>query len=120
MYLDHLNRSVFRGIKHALIETHRKPLRNISEFVKGYFASSKLRLKDRHQTYAPHKMSRRCDEDLHLWLKDKKNSFRFGIPTAENKTKFRELAEGLNSRVGRSNIDKGIVSKNGEETKNKN
>lgn len=55
--------------------------RNISDFVKKvYFAYFKLKLGDQDKPWAPHKVCRRCEEDLRLWFKRKKNSFRFGIP----------------------------------------
>ena len=55
--------------------------RNISDFVKKvYFAYFKLKLGDQDKPWAPHKVCRRCEEDLRLWFKGKKNSFRFGIP----------------------------------------
>jgi hypothetical protein len=43
----------------------KKQHRNISDFVK---------------TWAPHKVCSVCVEDLRLWSKCKKNSFRFGVP----------------------------------------
>nr|CAH7720491.1 unnamed protein product [Callosobruchus chinensis] len=55
--------------------------RNISDFVrKVYFAYFKLKLGDQDKPWAPHKVCRRCEEDLRLWFKGKKNAFRFGIP----------------------------------------
>lgn len=61
--------------------TVKSQQRNISEFVKKvYFAYFKLKLGDQDKTWAPHKVCRRCEEDLRLWFKGKKNSFRFGIP----------------------------------------
>ncbi|PNF16265.1 hypothetical protein B7P43_G11640, partial [Cryptotermes secundus] len=47
---------------------------------KVYFAYFKLKLGNQDKPWAPHKVCRRCEEDLHLWFKGKKNSFRFGIP----------------------------------------
>lgn len=48
--------------------------------MKVYFAYFKLKLGDQDKPWAPHKVCRRCEEDLRLWFKGKKNSFRFGIP----------------------------------------
>lgn len=61
--------------------TVKKQQRNISEFVKKvYFAYFNLKLGDQDKDWAPHKVCRRCEEDLRLWSKGKKKSFRFGIP----------------------------------------
>ncbi|GBN99541.1 hypothetical protein AVEN_257229-1 [Araneus ventricosus] len=46
---------------------------------KVYFAYFKLKLGDQDKPRAPHKVCRRCEEDLRLWFKGKQNSFRFGI-----------------------------------------
>ena len=55
--------------------------RNVSDFVKKvYFAYFKLKLGDQDKAWAPHKVCRRCEEDLRLWFNGKKTSFRFGIP----------------------------------------
>ncbi|KAL4716801.1 hypothetical protein ACJJTC_001957 [Scirpophaga incertulas] len=55
--------------------------RNISDYVKKvYFAYFKLILGDQDKAWTPHKVCRRCDEDLRLWFKSKKTAFRFGIP----------------------------------------
>ncbi|GBM27629.1 hypothetical protein AVEN_35283-1 [Araneus ventricosus] len=44
---------------------------NISYFVKKvYFAYFKLQLGDQDKPWAPHKVCRRCEEDLRLWFKD--------------------------------------------------
>ncbi|GFT99819.1 uncharacterized protein NPIL_27951 [Nephila pilipes] len=37
-------------------------------------------LGDQDKAWAPHKVLRTCEEDLCLWFKGKKNSFRYGIP----------------------------------------
>lgn len=61
--------------------TVKRQQRNINDFVKKvYFAYFKLKLGDQDKPWAPHKVCRRCEEDLRLWFKGKKNSFRFGIP----------------------------------------
>lgn len=61
--------------------TIKSQQRNISDFVrKVYFAYFKLKLGDQDKPWAPHKVCRRCEEDLRLWFKGKKNAFRFGIP----------------------------------------
>ncbi|GBO35514.1 hypothetical protein AVEN_30904-1 [Araneus ventricosus] len=39
-----------------------------------------LKLGDQDKPWAPHKVCRRCEKDLRLWFKGKKNSFLFGIP----------------------------------------
>ncbi|GBN73404.1 hypothetical protein AVEN_261739-1 [Araneus ventricosus] len=55
--------------------------RNIGYFLKKvYFDYFKLKLGDQDKPRAPHMVCRRCEEDLRLWFKGKKNSFRFGIP----------------------------------------
>ncbi|KAL4715739.1 hypothetical protein ACJJTC_006318 [Scirpophaga incertulas] len=61
--------------------TVKSQQRNISHFVKMvYFAYFKLILGDPDKAWAPHKVCRRCEEDLRLWFKSKKTAFRFGIP----------------------------------------
>ncbi|GBL92566.1 hypothetical protein AVEN_123753-1 [Araneus ventricosus] len=61
--------------------TVKSQQRNISDFLKKvYFAYFKLKLGDHDNKWAPHKVYRRCEEDLRLWFKGKKNSIRFGIP----------------------------------------
>lgn len=47
---------------------------------KVYFAYFKLKLGNQDKPWAPHKMCRRCREDIFWWFKSKKNSFPFGIP----------------------------------------
>ncbi|GBN26633.1 hypothetical protein AVEN_102706-1 [Araneus ventricosus] len=59
--------------------TVKSQQRNIDFKKKVYFAYFKLKLGDQDKPWAPHKVSRRCEEDLRLWFKDKKNSFCFGI-----------------------------------------
>ena len=54
---------------------------NISDFVKKvYFAYFGLRLGDQDIAWAPHKVCKRCVEDLRNWFKGKKRTFRYGIP----------------------------------------
>lgn len=61
--------------------TVKSQQRNISDFVKKvYFAYFQLILGDQDKAWAPHKVCRRCEEDLRLWFKGKKTAFRFGIP----------------------------------------
>lgn len=61
--------------------TVKRQQRNVSDFVKKvYFAYFKLKLGDQDKAWAPHKVCRRCEEDLRLWFNGKKTSFRFGIP----------------------------------------
>ncbi|GBO03259.1 hypothetical protein AVEN_24564-1 [Araneus ventricosus] len=61
--------------------TVKSQQRNISDFMKKvYFAYFKLKLGDQDKPWAPHKVCSRCEEDLRLWFKGQKNSFRFGIP----------------------------------------
>ncbi|GBM34382.1 hypothetical protein AVEN_131473-1 [Araneus ventricosus] len=61
--------------------TVKSQRRNISDFMKKvYFAYFKLKLGDQDKQWAPHKVCRRCEEELRLLFKAKKNSFRSGIP----------------------------------------
>lgn len=54
---------------------------NITDFVKKvYFAYFGLKLGDEDKVWAPHKVCKRCVEDLRNWFKGKKKAFRFGIP----------------------------------------
>lgn len=54
---------------------------NITDFVKKvYFAYFGLKLGDQDKVWAPHKVCKRCVEDLRNWFKGKKKAFRFGIP----------------------------------------
>lgn len=53
----------------------------MSDFVKKvHFAQFKIRLGDHNRPWASHKVCRRCEEDIRLWLNCIKNSFRFSIP----------------------------------------
>ena len=55
--------------------------RKISAFIKKvYFAFFGLKLGDQDKPWAPHKVCKTCEEDLRLWMKGKKQAFRFGIP----------------------------------------
>jgi hypothetical protein len=59
----------------------KKQQRTISDFVKNvYFAYFGVKLGDQDKTWAPHKVCSICVEDLRLWSKGKKKSFRFGVP----------------------------------------
>ncbi|GBN48914.1 hypothetical protein AVEN_150705-1 [Araneus ventricosus] len=61
--------------------TVKSQQRNIRDFMKKvYFVYLKLKLGDQDKPWVPHKVCRRCEEDLRLWFKGKKNSLRFGIP----------------------------------------
>lgn len=61
--------------------TLKKRQRNISAFIqKVYFAYFGLKLGDQDKPWAPHKVCKTCEEDLRLWMKGKKQAFRFGIP----------------------------------------
>jgi len=54
---------------------------NITDFVKKvYFAYFGLKIGDQDKAWAPHKVCRRCVEDLRNLFIDKKTAFRFGIP----------------------------------------
>ena len=54
---------------------------NIRDFVKKvYFAYFGLKLGDQDKAWAPHKVCKRCVEDLRNWFKGKLKAFRYGIP----------------------------------------
>lgn len=54
---------------------------NITDFVKKvYFAYFDLKLGDQDKVWAPHKVCKRCVEDLRNWSRDKKKAFRYAIP----------------------------------------
>ena len=54
---------------------------NITDFVKKvYFAYFGLKLGDQDKVWAPHKVCKRCVEDLRNWFKGKKKAFRYAIP----------------------------------------
>ena len=61
--------------------TLKKRQRKISAFIKKvYFAYFGLKLGDQDKPWAPHNVCKTCEEDLRLWMKSKKQAFRFGIP----------------------------------------
>ncbi|GBL65862.1 hypothetical protein AVEN_6514-1, partial [Araneus ventricosus] len=60
--------------------TVKSQQRNINDFMKKvYFAYFKLKLGDQDKPWAPHKVYRRCEEDLRLWFKgiEKRNRLSF-------------------------------------------
>lgn len=59
----------------------KKQQLNITDFVKKvYFVYFKLKLGDQDKVGAPHKVCKRCVEDLRNWSKGKIKNLRFGIP----------------------------------------
>ncbi|GBP30587.1 hypothetical protein EVAR_76129_1 [Eumeta japonica] len=70
--------------------TVKSQQRNISDFVKKvYFAYFHLILGDQDKPWAPHKVCRRCEEDLRLWFKhvkgfDTKNEKKISYPNLDS------------------------------------
>lgn len=53
----------------------KKQQSNITDFGKVYFVYFKLKLGDQDKVWAPHKVCKRCVEDLHNWSKGKIKAF---------------------------------------------